>query len=101
MVLVAALYAGLVACTRAAQAPTHDTAADKLAIDTVRNREISAMNSGVTDSMVTVYADDIVLMPNHDAAVTRRERSGAWCASPTNVMMPGDTQVVAVDPQPR
>jgi ketosteroid isomerase-like protein len=78
MVLVAALSGELAACTKAAEAPMHDAAADKLAIDAVRNREMSAMNSGVTDSMVTVYADDILLMPNHDAAVTGIAAVRAW-----------------------
>jgi ketosteroid isomerase-like protein len=77
-VFVAALYGGLVACTTQAEAPMHDAAADKLAIDALRNREMSAMNSGVTDSIVTVYADDIVLMPNHDAAVTGIAAVRAW-----------------------
>jgi len=70
MVLVAALYGGLVACAKTAETPTHDAAADKAAIDALRNRELSAMNSGVADSMVTVYSDDVLLMPNHDVAAT-------------------------------
>ena len=69
MVLVTALHGGLVACGRTAAVPTHDAAADQAAIDALRNREMSAMNSGNADSMATVYADDVIVMPNHDAAV--------------------------------
>ena len=73
-----ALGSGFVACTKTAEAPTHDSAADKAAIEAVGNRAISAMNSGVTDSVMAVNADDIVVMPNHAEAVSGSVAVRAW-----------------------
>ena len=66
----AAVLLGVIACTQAPQTPAHDPAADKAAVDAVRNREIAALNSGNVDSIMAVYADDVDMMaPDFPAAV--------------------------------
>jgi len=76
--LGSALVCGTVACAKAAEAPITDPVADKAAVDAVRNREISALNSGVADSMVTVYAEDILMMAPNEAAVTGSAALRRW-----------------------
>ncbi|HEY5547810.1 MAG TPA: DUF4440 domain-containing protein [Gemmatimonadaceae bacterium] len=77
-VLGSALVCGTVACAKAAEAPMNDPVADKAAVDAVRNREMSALNSGVADSLVTVYADDILMMPPNEAAVSGGAALRTW-----------------------
>jgi uncharacterized protein (TIGR02246 family) len=52
----------LMACAERTEMPAHDPAADKAAVDAVRNREIAALSAGNTDSLLAVYADDIDMM---------------------------------------
>jgi ketosteroid isomerase-like protein len=56
----------------------HDPVVDKAAVDAVRNQEMSALNSGVVDSMIVVYSDDIVMMPPNEAAVTGSAALRTW-----------------------
>jgi ketosteroid isomerase-like protein len=73
-----ALCGGIVACAKAAEEPRHDPVADKVAIDAVRNREMSALNSGITDSAIAIYTDDARVMPNQGPAVTGSAAIRAW-----------------------
>jgi hypothetical protein len=49
--------------------PVHDPAADKAAIDAVRNAEIAGLSSNKTDWVNAVYASDVHMMPPDEAAV--------------------------------
>jgi ketosteroid isomerase-like protein len=49
--------------------PVHDPAADKAAIDAVRNAEMAGLNSGKTDWVGAVYASDVHMMAPDEAAV--------------------------------
>ena len=77
-VLGSALVSWVVACARTAEAPMNDPAADRAAVDAVRNQEMSAMNSGVADSMLAVYADDIVMMPPNELVVIGSAALRTW-----------------------
>lgn len=77
-VLGLALVGSAVACAKAAEAPMNDPVADKAAVDAVRNQEMSALNSGVVDSMLVVYTDDIVMMPPNEAMVTGSAALRTW-----------------------
>jgi ketosteroid isomerase-like protein len=50
-------------------APVHDAAADKAAIEAVRNAEMTGLNSGKTDWVSSVYASDVHLMVPGEAAI--------------------------------
>jgi ketosteroid isomerase-like protein len=61
----------LPACApQAPETPMHDPAADRAAVDAVREREMAALNGAHTDSLASVYADDIVMMPPNEPTVT-------------------------------
>jgi hypothetical protein len=57
-----AVVLGIMACAQASQTPTHDPAADKAAVDAVRNAEMAALNSGNIDSIMAVYDTDVDMM---------------------------------------
>jgi ketosteroid isomerase-like protein len=58
--------------------PAHDPAADKAAIDAVRNAEMAGLNSGKTDWPATVYASDVHMMPPGEPAVSGVPGVTAW-----------------------
>jgi ketosteroid isomerase-like protein len=54
------------ACAEQAAAP--DTAADVAAINALREREAAMLNTGNVDSLLTVYATDVHMMPPGEPA---------------------------------
>lgn len=60
--MASAVLLAVVACAKASETPVHDPAADKAAVDAVRNHEQAALNAGNIDSLLLVYADDIDMM---------------------------------------
>ena len=60
--IVAGVLLAIVACAKADETPAHDPAADKAAVDAVRNQEQTFLNAGNVDSLLTLYADDIDMM---------------------------------------
>jgi ketosteroid isomerase-like protein len=73
-----ALCSGMIACANTAEEARHDPVADEVAIDAVRDREMSALNSGITDSALAVYAADAIVMPTQGPAVTGSAAIRAW-----------------------
>ena len=59
------------ACAR--PAPQADTQADVAAINAVREREVALASSGNTDSLLTVYANDVHWMPPNEPAAHGEE----------------------------
>ena len=93
-----ALGSGICACAKPAQEPLHDPVADKVAIDALRNREMTALSSGITDSAIAVYSDDALVMPNHGPAVRGGAAIRAWLdTSFSQVTMNGRVTSSSVD----
>lgn len=84
---VAGLLLAVMSCAKAPETPAHDPAADKAAVDAVRNHEQAALNAGNIDSVLLVYADDVEMMaPGAPAArgvAAVRELSNAMLADAT------------------
>jgi ketosteroid isomerase-like protein len=59
-------------------APARDTAADRQAIEKVREREIGAFVAGAPDSGAAIVTIDVVMMPPNEAAITGRDNVRAW-----------------------
>ena len=68
----------------AESSPPSDTAADRAAIDRVREREVTALSGGVPDSVATVYASDIVIMPPNEPTVTGIDNVRNWFKATTD-----------------
>lgn len=60
--MAAGLLLAAMSCTQASETPADDPAADRAAVDAVRNHEQAALNAGNIDSLLLVYADDIDMM---------------------------------------
>jgi ketosteroid isomerase-like protein len=73
-----AFCSSIFGCAKTPRAATHDTVADKAAIDAVRGRVMSALNSGITDSAIAVYGDEVLVMPSHQPAVSGKAALRAW-----------------------
>ena len=80
----------VMSCAKAPETPPHDPAADKAAVDAVRNREQAALNAGNIDSLVAVYADDIDMM----APGAPTARGTAAVRDLTTTMLAGGTPSV-------
>ncbi len=72
---VALAVAGCAANTSNA---TQNNDADVKAIDAVREREVAIVKSGSTDSMATVYTDDVDFMPPGEPAVQGIDNAKKW-----------------------
>jgi uncharacterized protein (TIGR02246 family) len=57
------------------------TEADVAAIKSVDKKFLAAMNAGDASTMLNLCADDIVIMPPNETAVTGREATGSWTQS--------------------
>src|SRR5512145_627937 len=75
--LLPALVLGLLALGCARTTPV-DTANEERAINAVRDREISALSSGVADSLVAVLAADAVVMPPNEPTLTGADAIRTW-----------------------
>ena len=67
------------ACGRAA--PLRNTPADVAAINAVREREAMLVSAGSADSMVTLYTDNVVLMPPGEPMVEGIDAVKRWAAA--------------------
>jgi uncharacterized protein (TIGR02246 family) len=75
------LFAAAVAPTAlacSAAAPKSDPQADVAAINAIRDREIAYVAAGKTDSLLTLYTNDVVLMPPGEPVVTGVDALKKW-----------------------
>jgi len=77
-VLGVVLCSGMVACAKTPEEPKHDPSADKVAINALRDREMSALSAGAVDAASAVYTADAVVMPNNGPAVTGSAAIREW-----------------------
>jgi ketosteroid isomerase-like protein len=64
-----------------AKAPPRDTQADVSAINAVREHEAMLVSAGSTDSMATLYTDNVVMMPPGEPMVEGIDAFKRWAAA--------------------
>lgn len=64
--------------------PARDTAADRQAIEKVREREIASFVAGTPDSGAAVVTTDVVMMPPNEPTITGRDSVRAWLKRATD-----------------
>ena len=68
----------------AGSAPGRDTAADRQAIDQVREREIASFVAGAPDSGAAVVTSDVRMMPPNEPMIAGRDSVRAWVKRATD-----------------
>jgi ketosteroid isomerase-like protein len=75
----AVVLASFSACAQPDAGPSPDSiAADKAAVDAVREREATLLNAGMVDSLGNVYAADVDMMPPNEPAMSGLAEVRPW-----------------------
>lgn len=78
--MVAALVTASVAigCAQPSSTPSAGSEADRQAITDLRQQEITLFSGGDVEKMLSVFTDDLVIMPPNEAAVVGKEAARSW-----------------------
>jgi ketosteroid isomerase-like protein len=73
------LLGAVMACTQSEAGPSPESlAADRAAVDALREREVAVLASGNVDSISSVYAEDIDMMPPNEPALSGLAAVRPW-----------------------
>ena len=78
--MVAALVTASVAigCAQPSSTPSAGSEADRQAITDLRQQEMALFSGGDVEKMLSVFTDDLVIMPPNEAAVVGKEAARSW-----------------------
>lgn len=78
--MVAALVTASVAigCAQPSSTPSAGSEADRQAITDLRQQEIALFSGGDVEKILSVFTDDLVIMPPNEAAVVGKEAARSW-----------------------
>lgn len=66
------------ACTPRSQSTSQGIEADRQAITQVRQQEITLFSAGDVDRVLSVFTDDVVLMPPNEPILVGKEAARTW-----------------------
>lgn len=78
MLATAAVLSVAPGCAQPDPKPSGDVAADREAITALREREMTVFGSGNVEDMLSVFTDDLVIMPPNEPAVVGKEAARSW-----------------------